>query len=132
MPYDQFIDLYSDIISKAYDKLTNDRFAVFVVGEVRGKKGEYYNFVTNTVQAFLDAGFIYYNELILVNNAGSLPLRAGKQFNSGRKIGKMHQNVLVFYKGNPKNIKQNYPELKFNEPKIEDDSGFTPDLSVDN
>ena len=38
-------------------------------------------------------------------------LRAGKQFSNSRKVVKHHQNVLVFYKGNPKNIKANYPEL---------------------
>jgi hypothetical protein len=42
---------------------------------------------------------------------GNLAMRVGKYFNGGRKIGKMHQNALVFYKGNPKNIKKNYPEL---------------------
>jgi hypothetical protein len=38
-------------------------------------------------------------------------MRAAKTFNGGRKVIKLHQNVLVFYKGNPKNIKSNYPEL---------------------
>lgn len=131
MPYNQFIDLYSEIIKKACDKLKDNRFAIFVVGEVRDKAGEYYNFVGDTVQAFLDAGLIYYNELILVNNAGTLPLRAGRQFNNGRKIGKMHQNVLVFYKGDPKAIKSNYPELKFDEPPKQPDDLFDPNL-VDN
>ena len=42
---------------------------------------------------------------------GNLPMRVGRSFSSGRKIGKQHQNVLVFYKGDPKKIKQNYPEL---------------------
>jgi len=28
-----------------------------------------------------------------------LPIRAGKQFSSGRKLGKTHQNILVFVKG---------------------------------
>ena len=49
--------------------------------------------------------------MILVNQIGNLQMRAGRYFSAGRKVGKQHQNVLVFYKGNPKNIKQNYPEL---------------------
>lgn len=49
--------------------------------------------------------------MILVNAVGTLAIRAGRQFAIGRKVGKQHQNVLVFYKGNPKNIKVNYPEL---------------------
>lgn len=49
--------------------------------------------------------------MILVNMIGNLQMRAGRYFNGSRKVGKQHQNVLVFYKGNPKNIKGNYPEL---------------------
>jgi len=41
----------------------------------------------------------YYNEAILINSAGSLPIRITKQFEAGRKLGRTHQNVLVFIKG---------------------------------
>jgi hypothetical protein len=44
----------------------------------------------------------YYNEMVLVTAVGSLPIRVGKQFVASRKIGKTHQNVLVFVKGDPK------------------------------
>jgi hypothetical protein len=40
-----------------------------------------------------------YNEAILVTAVGSLPIRVGRQFEAGRKLGKTHQNVLVFLKG---------------------------------
>lgn len=112
MPYQQFKDMYRSILHKSVDHLANDRFAVIVVGEVRDKKGNYYNFVGDTIQAFTDIGMHYYNEIILINPAGTLPLRAGRAFNAARKIGKQHQNVLVFYKGDPKKIKENYPALE--------------------
>ena len=111
MPYKQFIEVYNQIIKKTCDQLKEDRFAVFVVGDVRDKKGFYQNFVSDTIMAFWNCGVILYNEMILVNAVGTLAIRAGKQFSAGRKVGKQHQNVLVFYKGNPKNIKANYPEL---------------------
>lgn len=111
MPYADFIKIYKEIIKKSCDKLKNDRFAVFVVGDVRDKKGFYQNFVSDTIAAFINCGVLLYNEMVLVNMIGNLPMRAAKYFNGGRKIGKQHQNVLVFYKGNPKNIKTNYPEL---------------------
>ncbi len=111
MPYKQFIEVYNQIIKKSCDQLKEDRFAVFVVGDVRDKKGFYQNFVSDTIMAFWNCGVILYNEMILVNMVGNLQMRVGKYFNSSRKIGKQHQNVLVFYKGNPKNIKANYPEL---------------------
>lgn len=112
MPYEQFKQMYASIIKKACKHLAKDRFAVFVVGEVRDKKGHYYNFVGDTIEAFKAAGLHYYNEIILINPAGTLPLRAGRAFNAARKVGKQHQNVLVFYKGNAKNIKNNYPALE--------------------
>ena len=88
------------IIRRAVEKLEEDSFAAFVVGEIRhGKNGAYRNFVGDTVSAFVDAGTDYYNELILYTPIGSLPIRVGAQFEATRKIGKTHQNILVFVKG---------------------------------
>lgn len=122
MPYDDFIKIYREIIRKSCNMLKQDRFAVFVVGDVRDKKGFYRNFVSDTINAFIDCGVLLYNELILVNAIGNLHMRVGRYMNSGRKVGKQHQNVLVFYKGNPKNIKSNYPELDLSyiEDQIEE------------
>ena len=102
MKYTDFRAVYFEIIKKACDRLKPDSFACFVVGEVRDKKGNYIDFVGDTVQAFRDAGLSYYNEAILVTAVGSLPIRAGRQFSSGRKLGKTHQNILVFVKGEGK------------------------------
>lgn len=102
MPYAEFVEAYRRIIAAACGLLKPNTFACFVVGEVRGPKGGYYNFVGDTVRAFIDAGLVYYNEAILVTAIGSLPIRVGRQFDSGRKMGKTHQNVLVFVKGDAK------------------------------
>lgn len=115
MDYPEFLTAYREIIRQSVGLLKPDRFACFVVGDVRGKKGFYRGFVPDTIRAFEDAGAAFYNEIILVNVAGSLPIRAGRQFNGGRKVGKMHQNVLVFYKGDPKQISKNYPEIDLSE-----------------
>lgn len=111
--YEEFMEQYKNIFTKCYNKLADDRFLVIKVGEIRNKQtGEYRGFVPDTIQILKDIGFKYYNELILVNTAGTLPLRVGKQFNNGRKIGKQHQNVLVFYKGTLNNIKNIYKEMQ--------------------
>lgn len=102
LPYDTFRRDYTAIISETCALLKPDRFACFVVGEVRGKDGAYYGFVPDTIAAFRQAGLRFYNEAILVTATGSLPIRAGKQFRSGRKLGKTHQNVLTFVKGDAK------------------------------
>ncbi|MFZ3192802.1 MAG: site-specific DNA-methyltransferase [Moraxellaceae bacterium] len=102
MSYADFLAAYREIIAKSVAMLKPDRFACFVVGDVRDKKGFYYNFVGDTVQAFVDAAAQYYNEGILVTQAGSLAIRAGRTFAATRKLGKTHQNILVFCKGDPK------------------------------
>jgi DNA modification methylase len=102
MSHDAFLAAYRDIIAKACAKLRNNRFACFVVGDFRDKRGNYRNFVSDTIQAFLDAGMNYYNEAILVTSVGSASMRVTKQFHAGRKFAKTHQNVLVFVKGDGK------------------------------
>ena len=111
--YEEFMEIFEKIVANACSMLKENSFAVCVVGEVRDKKyGAYYNFVGDTINAFRKAGLHYYNEAILVNVAGTLPIRVGNQFNRGRKIGKQHQNVLIFYKGDPTRIKDYFPELE--------------------
>lgn len=117
MKYKEFLNAYRTIIQKSCSLLKNNRFAVFVVGEVRAKSGEYYNFVGDTIQAFLDAGH-YYNEMILATQIGSLAMRVTNQFNHSRKIGKAHQNVLVFFKRDLKQIPVLYPQLDFSEEDL--------------
>lgn len=104
MPYDKFTEAYADIIKKSVGKLKDNAFAAVVVGEVRDKRGYYYNFVGDTIEAFKAAGMEYYNECILLNQIATGAIRADRQFGAGRKVVKTHQNVLVFVKGNEKEI----------------------------
>lgn len=122
MSYKDFIKIYREIISSCFDLLKDDSFAVWTVGEIRDKKGNYKNFVGDTIQAFIDAGFNYYNEAILVTAVGSLPLRAGRAMKVSRKLGKTHQNVLVFVKGSGKKAAQRCGDIEIH---IEEDTGST-------
>ena len=97
--YDAFLNKYSTIIYKSCEKLKDNSFAAIVVGEVRSDSGEYYGLVPDTISIFKQAGLKYYNEIILEDNIGTLPVRGPKYFKQSRKIGKQHQNLLVFYKG---------------------------------
>ena len=47
-----------------------------------------------------------YNEFILLNQYATAEMRAGKQFEASRKSVKVHQNVLVFYKVDLKQIER--------------------------
>lgn len=84
------------------------------MGDIRDKQGHYRNFVSDTIDLFREAGLNLYNEMIFINSIGSMAIRLRKQFNHGRKCGKIHQNVLVFYKGDTSKIKEIYPEININ------------------
>jgi DNA modification methylase len=99
MDYADFLAAYRRIVAAGVGMLRDDRFACVCVGDVRGPRGIYRNFVADTIAAFQDAGAMLYNEAILVTAVGSLPIRVGRHFEAGRKLGKTHQNVLVFVKG---------------------------------
>lgn len=95
----RFVLDYRQIIENACARLHHNRFAAFVVGDFRDASGIYRDFVSTTIAAFRSAGLRYYNEGILVTSVGSLPMRMSGQFNGGRKLGKTHQNLVVFVKG---------------------------------
>lgn len=102
MDYSDFLKVYTSIIKKACDRLKENRFACFVVGEVRNKKGYYYNFVRDTINAFENAGVKFYDDIVLKTQISAKCLTAGIGMKKTRKVGKIHQNVLVFIKGDCK------------------------------
>lgn len=102
MEWHTFVAAYKRIILRAVGRLKNDRFACFVVGDFRDKKGFYRDFVSTTIRGFEECGARLYNEAILATPVGSACMRVTKQFNASRKMAKTHQNVLVFCKGDPR------------------------------
>ena len=101
MEWWDFVSAYEEIIEGVAARLKDGHFAVFVVSEVRDKRGLYRGFVPRTIHAFERVGLRLYNEAILLNVVGTLALRATKQFEAGRKLGRIHQNILCFVKGEP-------------------------------
>ncbi len=125
MEYNDFCATYKKIITIACKKLKQDRFAVFVVGDVRDKNGMYRNFIDYTKKCFNDNGLQTYNDMILAEPLGTAAMRASAVFNRGRKVVKTHQNVLVFYKGDPKNIKNNFKQLQIDDDILAEYMGDT-------
>jgi hypothetical protein len=109
--YKDFLKILETAFSKSILCLKENRFAVIVCGDVRDKKGNYYRFPDHIKEIFENNGMPLYNELILIDPVGNLQMRVGK-YMEHRKVGKTHQNVLVFFKGNTKEIKKNYPKIE--------------------
>ena len=99
MDWHAFVAAYKRIILRAVQRMKPDTFACFVVGDFRDSRGFYRNFVSETIDGFEQAGARLYNEAILATPVGTAAMRVTKQFESGRKLAKTHQNVLVFCKG---------------------------------
>jgi DNA modification methylase len=108
--YKQFFAILENAFTSAIKCLKDNRFAVIVVSNIRNKKTGYYrNFVNDVVALFERNGMGLYNDIILVDSLGSAPRRAAHNM-ANRKVVKVHQNVLVFYKGDQSKIKELYPD----------------------
>ena len=103
MTHNEFNQVYESIINKSCKLLRNNRYACFVVGNCRDKNGYMMDLVGTTIRAFEKAGLRFYNDIILRNAVASASMRA-KGNMTYKKVVKVHQNVLVFVKGNPKEI----------------------------
>lgn len=115
--YSDFLHKYANILVKASKCLKHNSFFVIVVSELRKdshniEESQYLGLVPDTIRILRDnCNLSYYNEMILMNSIGSLPIRAPRQFNRTRKIGRHHQNILVFYKGNLAEIEKKFGEV---------------------
>lgn len=110
MNYADFSEAYEEIINISCRKLKENRFAAFVVGEIRDSKGAYRDFIGLTKSLFIKNGLHLYADSVLLEQYGTAAMRAGKQFEAKRKPVKVHQNVLVFYKGDLKTVERINPQ----------------------
>ena len=100
MSWEEFLAAYREVVSLAVDRLKPNRFAGWVVSEIRDQKtGACRSFVHETIRAFLDAGAVLYNEMSFVQPICTGGVKISRTFAKGRKVNRTHQNVLVFLKG---------------------------------
>ena len=110
--YEEFYEILDKAFTESIKCLKENRFAVVVAGDVRNKKtDEYYDFIGSIKQTFKNNGMKLYNELILLDNIGTAALRANK-FSTSRKNVKIHQNIVIFYKGDTNKIKDTFYNIQ--------------------
>ena len=119
MEYQEFVKTYSEILIKSAKKVKDNRFAAVVISDVRDKKGFYRDLTGLTKAAMEKNGFYFYNEIIILNTVGSGAWRCRGNMRN-RKVVRIHQNLLVFYKDDPREIKIVFPELKAEDEKMEE------------
>lgn len=108
MDADSFDKKYYSILKKAAAKLKDNRFFTVVVSEVREqsttgnyKIGKYKGLVWKTIRACEEAGLNFYNDMVLFNSQHQASRVVDTYFERNRKVASVHQNILVFVKGNP-------------------------------
>lgn len=117
--YEDFIKILENAFTGAVSRLKENRFAAICVGDVRDKNtGFYYDFCGDIKRIFKQNGMRLYNEIILVEQTASTALRASRYMDS-RKVAKTHQHLLVFFKGDPKKIKKEFPKIEYKEEDLE-------------
>lgn len=99
MSAEDFEHAYTDVLARSAAALREDRYAVLVVGDVRDSKGRLHDFRGMTIRAAHAAGLTLHNGAVLITPVGSLAMRGGRQFEASRVMGRSHQDVLVFVKG---------------------------------
>lgn len=70
-------------------------FVCMIVGLFRDKRGELIDFPADTVQNFREAGFLYWQHIILSKNFASAAVRASNAW-KGIKLVPRHENLLIF------------------------------------
>lgn len=109
--YTEYLKILGKALGDSTKALKQDRFAVIVISNVR-KDGAYLDLVGDTIRIMEKNGLKLYNDIILATPLGTAPFRA-RRYMTTRKVAKVHQNVLVFFKGNMDKINEIYPEIKY-------------------
>lgn len=101
-PYHEFNAAHTRAITDAVARLREDRYAVWVISDVRDKNGAYRGLVRETELAFITAGCTLLNDIVLLDPVGTTAMRAERPFRGTRKVARVHQHMLVFLKGDAK------------------------------
>lgn len=102
MTYEDFTTAHGEIIRQSTARLRPDRFAAWVISDVRDKRGAYRGLVADTIRAFESAGLTFHNDAVLLDQVGTAAVRAERPFRATRKLARVHQHLLIFVKGDAK------------------------------
>jgi len=111
--WEEFLKIIKNALSAGIKCLRPNRFAAIVCTELRNNRigGSYYGFPSAIQKIMIDSGLIFYNDLILLQPIVTAAMRVPKAMHT-RKLVKVHQNVLIFYKGDPRRITEYFPIIE--------------------
>lgn len=108
--YDKFRDTLFDGYKRAIDALDDNRFFVVMTGDSRDKNGAYYGCEAEHELFFKEQGLHIYNKIVYLE-CEFTRLAHAKRTLDYRKFPKREQKILMFFKGDMKTIKDNFPKI---------------------
>ena len=108
--YDRFRDTLFEGYKKAIDVMNDNTFFVVMTGDSRDKKGAYYGCEAEHELFFKNQGLMIYNRIVYLESEFTRRAQAKKTLHH-RKFPKCEQKIYFFYKGDPKKIKDLYPNI---------------------
>lgn len=99
MRWGQFTEALTGIVTRTVAALRPDRFAAWVVSDIRDRRGGLRDLPGEIARAHQEAGATWLDDLAVIDPIGSGRLRAKRPFVRGRKTLRSHQRVLVFCAG---------------------------------
>lgn len=122
--WEAFLDSLRRSLAGAIGRLRDDRFVAIVVSDVRGPDGSYRGLPARTLEILEGLGVRLWNEAILLNALSSVPLRAARLFGRTLKLSRVHQNVLIGVRGDPRAAVRAIGPVEFGQPSDDDASGI--------
>ena len=102
MTAEQFDAAMLETLQQADRHLQDNSYAVFIVGNVRNKHGNLQDMKTLMQRCAQQIGWNYTNDAVLINAAGSAAMRASGPFTKSRTLARVHQDIIIFTKGDRK------------------------------
>ncbi|TNE75104.1 hypothetical protein EP331_00010 [bacterium] len=108
--YEKFRDTLFEGYKNAIEAMNDNTFFVVMTGDSRDKNGGYYGCEAEHELFFKEQGLLIYNRIVYLESEFTRRAQAKKTLHH-RKFPKCEQKIYFFYKGDPKKIKELYPNI---------------------
>lgn len=99
LSWDEFGERITGHLALAFRALADDRYAAVVIGDLRGSDHHLRGLPSLLAAAAREVGFTVENEAVLLTALTTVPMRTARAFEASRVLGRCHQMVAVFVKG---------------------------------
>lgn len=108
--YEEFRDTLFEGYKKAIAAMNDNTFFIIMTGDSRDKYGGYYGCESEHELFFKEQGLVILNRITYLESEFTRRAQAKKTLHH-RKFPKCEQKIFAFFKGDPKKIKELYPNI---------------------